>query len=181
MADDRASALFVRLDSYGHSVALEIETFETHCSKSIPTANLPDFAGLAIVAKVTTRWPSAQWGRGPRRFSWSKSSPDTRTPNDGAVHEHAAGSRQSQATMKLRKSSTSRGSVRLPGASEFCSRSEVYRRRLQAAKSSSYCKRRREVLGALCELRGTGGAWPAKAMAAVAHCKAPNEIAGHRV
>ena len=26
-----------------------------------------------------------------------------------------------------------------------------------------------------------GGAWPAKAIAAVAHWKAPNEIAGHRV
>src|ERR1700748_2139211 len=36
MADDRASALFVRLDSYGHSVALEIETFETHCSRFYP-------------------------------------------------------------------------------------------------------------------------------------------------
>lgn len=43
--------------------------------------------------------------------------------------------------MKLRKSSTSHGSVWLPGVSEICFRSEVDRRRLQLLKLLLLCNR----------------------------------------
>ena len=90
----------------------------THCWPAGTTDARLVFASRCSLLGRAARWPAAQAGRGPRRFPGRKARPTHRTPNDGAVHEHAAGSRQIQATMKLRKSSTSHGSVRLPGASE---------------------------------------------------------------